>query len=95
MEVVVIESKAFNEIIKKIDEIEIKVEKAVSKTLNKEEWLDVSEVCDVLKVSKRTLQNYRDTGILGFSKYGGKVYFKAKEIKEYFERNYVKPTVKW
>jgi len=53
-----------------------------------ETWLDISDVCLLLKISKRTLQAYRDNGILPFSKVGGKIYFKSSDIEEYLLKYY-------
>ena len=52
-------------------------------------WLDVSETCMVLKISKRTLQNYRDNGILPFSQISGKIYFRAADIEEHLKSHMV------
>lgn len=46
----------------------------------KKEWLTGSEVCKLLKISSRTLQNYRDLGKIGFSKNGRKIYYKSSDI---------------
>ena len=51
-------------------------------------WLDISEVCILLKISKRTLQSYRDKGILPFSKIGGKIYFKTFDIEKHLQAHY-------
>ena len=51
-------------------------------------WLDISEVCILLKISKRTLQSYRDNRILPFSKIGGKIYFKALDIEKHLVAHY-------
>ncbi len=51
-------------------------------------WLDISEVCILLKISKRTLQSYRDSRILPFSKIGGKIYFKALDIENHLKAHY-------
>lgn len=55
-----------------------------------EYWLDIPQTCKLLRVSKRTLQNYRDNGILSFSKIGGKIYFKANDIEGHLKNHYVK-----
>lgn len=44
-------------------------------------WLDKSEVCDILNVSMRTLQNYRDTGMIGFSKVGHKIFYRPQDVE--------------
>jgi len=43
----------------------------------------------LLNISTRTLQGYRDQGILPFTKLGGKVYFKRTDIEAILERNRV------
>lgn len=54
----------------------------------KEKWLDIQETCLLLKVSKRTLQSYRDNGTLPFSQIGSKIYYKATDIDKHLEKNY-------
>ena len=53
-------------------------------------WLDVSETCQVLKISKRTLQEYRNRGVLSFSQINGKIYFCATDIEEHLKSHKVK-----
>jgi len=55
-----------------------------------ETWLNIDETCRFLKVSKRTLQTYRDNGKLSFSQIGGKIYFKASDIEDHLKKNYFK-----
>ena len=47
-----------------------------------EQWLDNQDLCELLHVSKRTLQNYRDNGIIPFSQIGGKIYYKATDVEK-------------
>ena len=53
-------------------------------------WLSSEEVCHLLLISKRTLQTYRDRGILPFAQVGRKIYYKASDIDEYLDRHYIK-----
>lgn len=53
-------------------------------------WYDVSETCQVLKISKRTLQEYRNRGVLSFSKIDGKIYYCATDIEDHLNSNKVK-----
>lgn len=55
-----------------------------------EYWLDIPQTCQLLRISKRTLQNYRDNGVLSFSKIGGKIYFKAADIEAHLHKHYQK-----
>lgn len=45
------------------------------------EWLHNGHVCEILGISKRTLQHYRDTGVLPFSQIGHKCYYKRADIE--------------
>jgi len=53
----------------------------------KDKWLDNQEVMLLLKISQRSLQSYRDQGILPFSKLGGKIYYKASAVEALLEQN--------
>ena len=53
-------------------------------------WLSSEDICHLLMISKRTLQTYRDQGILPFSQVGRKIYYKASDIDEYLEAHYIK-----
>lgn len=54
-------------------------------------WLTGDEICRLLRVSKRTLQNYRDKRVIPFSQIGRKIYYKYSDITNYLELHYVKP----
>ena len=53
-----------------------------------DKWLDGPEACRFLKISSRTLQNYRDKGILPFSQIGSKIYFKQSDIENMLIKHY-------
>jgi hypothetical protein len=60
---------------------------AVVKTIHEDmlrpklpEWLNGEEVCRYLRISRRTLQNYRANSIVHFSQLGGKLYYKRDEV---------------
>jgi hypothetical protein len=55
-----------------------------------ENWINGEEVIQVLKISKRTLQSYRDKGLLGYTQIGNKIYYKVEEIQQLMEKNYKK-----
>ena len=46
------------------------------------------EVCNQLRLSTRTLQEYRNAGILPFYKIGGKILYKQSDIQTMLERHY-------
>nr|WP_321356667.1 helix-turn-helix domain-containing protein [uncultured Draconibacterium sp.] len=54
----------------------------------KQSWIDGQDVMLALKVSKRTLQTMRDTGILPYSRINGKFYYKVEDLEKLLESNY-------
>jgi len=56
----------------------------------KNKWLDGQEVLQLLHISLRTLQTYRDSGILPYSKLCGKIYYKAEDLEEILEKHSTK-----
>jgi len=84
---ILISEESFNVLIEKLEKLEKKVD-TINKECSTEQWLTIDETCAFLKVSKRTLQSYRDKGILPFSQIGSKIYFDLKDLKVYMQRYY-------
>lgn len=92
MNAIIMPADDYSAMISKIDCIFEKINKhRIPVNSIAEDWLDIQEACVALKVSKRTLQSYRDQGIIGFSKFAGKIYFKASDISAHLDKHYVKP----
>lgn len=88
MEVVTIQSEAFSLIVDKIDSVHKRLD-AKEKT-PKEIWLDNVEFMQMLKISKRTAQSYRDQGIISFSQIGAKIYYKLSDVEALLNKYLVK-----
>ena len=56
--------------------------------LGGEVCLTGEEVCELLKLSTRTLQEYRSNGTLAYYKIGGKILYKQSDIQAMLERHY-------
>ncbi|TSA34716.1 MAG: DNA-binding protein [Porphyromonadaceae bacterium] len=80
------------QLMNKIDRLNQRLEVLDHANMNPEApfgWLDSPDVMKLLKISSRTLQSYRDNGILPFSKMGGKVFFKRSDVEAILEKNRV------
>ena len=56
--------------------------------LDGEVYLSSVEVCRQLRLSARTLQEYRNSGTLPFYKIGGKILYKQSDIQAMLEKHY-------
>lgn len=92
MELKVLSNEEYDKLISKLDQVlEILIEKSKKvKGPLTDVWLDTSEVARILKISTRTLQNYRDMRVIPFSQIGHKIYFKASDIEKYLNMNYIR-----
>ena len=57
--------------------------------MNGEIYLSGEDVCRLLHISKRTLQQYRDDNILPYIQIGGKIIYKETDILTVLEQNYI------
>lgn len=58
--------------------------------MNGERYLTDKEVSEMLKVSRRTLQEYRTARVLPFIIFGGKVLYREYDLQQLLEENYRK-----
>lgn len=58
--------------------------------LNGEYLLTDKEVSEKLKISRRTLQDYRDQGKIAYIHLGGKILYKESDIQKMLEEHYYK-----
>jgi excisionase family DNA binding protein len=53
-----------------------------------ERYLTSEELCSILKISRRTLQDYRNNGVLPFIQLPGKVLFRESDIRKILEERF-------
>uniref|UniRef100_A0AB33J5G7 Helix-turn-helix domain-containing protein n=1 Tax=Prevotella sp. GTC17254 TaxID=3236794 RepID=A0AB33J5G7_9BACT len=51
-------------------------------------YLTGREVCERLFISPRTLQNYRDKGIIPYTQIAGKILYRLSDINSLLQENY-------
>lgn len=90
MQVITIESEAFQKLVNQLEAINTKLNEQKETTPLADVWMDNQDVCALLHISKRTLQHYRDEGKLPFSQIGAKIYYKASDVDEFLEGHYIK-----
>ena len=84
-------SQEYQDIVKRLDEISKKL--ASKETGMKERWIDNTEFMNLLNISRRTAQSYRDNNMIAFSIIGNKIFYKISEVESLLERHYRKRLV--
>lgn len=94
MEVITIESKAFKQLMEKLDVLSEYVYSMERPEVENEDesWVDSREVCHFLKISERTLQRLRKNGKITFTCLGGKYYYQICQIKKRLKDRVIKST---
>lgn len=82
MDIIAIESKTFGQMKERFKDFSRQVENLCGDNRNKEQWFGNDDVCSLLQISKRTLQSYRDNGILSFSQIGRKCYYRVSDVEQ-------------
>ncbi|KAA6324984.1 hypothetical protein EZS27_025752 [termite gut metagenome] len=82
MEITAIEKKTFEEMQQRFEDFAKQVKALCGENLDKEKWLTGNDVCELLQISARSLQSYRDNGTLPYSQIGHKCYYKASDIEQ-------------
>ena len=79
----------FDQLMSKIDLIEKKIDTLLNNGVGSKQLYTINEACELLQVSKRTLQKYRDEGMLSFTQIADKIYFQKVDIDAFLNKNRV------
>lgn len=87
-------SKLIVTLFEKLDNIQIAIDHKSKESfflLNGERYLTDEELSKKIRLSRRTLQEYRTEGKIPYYQIGGKVLYKQSDIIKMFEKGYRKP----
>lgn len=70
------------------DKVLDKLSKSLKRTFNGERFISDSELSSVLKISRRTLSEYRSAGILPYYLISGKILYKESDVQQMLEKAY-------
>jgi hypothetical protein len=86
-----IEKEAFDNLIKKVDEMHSGWLSSSNQSSPQSDWVDGQTVIKALGISKRTLQSMRDSGKIEFTKVSNKlIYYNRNSIEQLMTRNVYK-----
>ena len=92
MEVIMIEARTFEAMRERFEAFANRIDELAEqngeKSLNN--WMDNQDVCQILNITKRTLQTYRDSGIIPYTQIGHKIYYKPEDVERIIKNLKVK-----
>ena len=83
MDIVVLEKKAFEQLLSEVRQLTQRVEQLSRKCQDKQfqKWLTGEEVCAILKISQRSLQTMRSKHRICYAQLGRKYYYRPEEVE--------------
>ena len=86
MDAIILSKEQYDEILKKFDEINFRIQSAIA--VPGETFVDNQQFLQLMKISKRTAQSWRDDGIISFSQVGSKIYYRMSDVQKLLDSNY-------
>lgn len=77
-------TKVFDTLTQRVEDIEEKAERLYRRQedIGLKDWLDNQDVCEILDITKRTLQSYREKGLLPYSRIEYKIRYKPEDVRK-------------
>jgi len=86
MEAIILSAQQYKELVNRLDVLNKKlVEKQKSPD---DTFLDNQEFLQLMNISKRTAQSWRDEGKVSFSQIGSKIYYRMSDVQNLLDKNY-------
>ena len=85
MEAVILSKEDYNELKSELLEIKNHVRKIV---VPNEAFLDNNEFTNMMNISPRTAQLWRDNGKIGYSQEGKKIYYRLSDIEKFLDNHH-------
>lgn len=88
MEAIILSTKQYKELVNRLDVLNKRLEEKEKSP--DETFLDNTEFLQLMNISKRTAQTWRDEGIVSFSQIGSKIYYRMSDVQKLLDKNYKK-----
>lgn len=88
MEAIILSKEQFEELLTRVNEIKSALAEKNKKP--EEQFLDNQEFMQLMNISKRTAQSWRDEGKISFSQIGGKIYYRLNDVQNLLDSHHIK-----
>ncbi|UAM97940.1 helix-turn-helix domain-containing protein [Polaribacter litorisediminis] len=86
MEAIILSSQQYTDLVNRLESLNRKIEEK-QKSPN-DTFLDNQEFLQLMNISKRTAQSWRDEGKVSFSQIGSKIYYRMSDVQKLLDKNY-------
>jgi len=86
MEAVILTKQQYDVLLNRLDELKISLDD--KQKTPEDTFLDNQEFIQLMNISKRTAQTWRDDGVVSFSQIGSKIYYRMKDVELLLDKNY-------
>ena len=86
MEAIILSTQQYKELVNRLDTLNKKLEE--NQKSPTDTFLDNQEFLQLMNISKRTAQTWRDEGIVSFSQIGSKIYYRMSDVQKLLDKNY-------
>lgn len=89
MEIINIEKRTWDMMLARFESFADRVNKLckVGRDRSLQNWMDNQDVCWALQISMRTLQTYREKGVIGYSQIGHKIFYRPDEVERFINEH--------
>ena len=85
MNAIILSSDQFDQLVQRLEEIQCSISQKQGK--QEEIFLDNQQFLQLMNISKRTAQSWRDEGIISFSQVGSKIYYQMSDVQKLLEKH--------
>lgn len=87
--VIIINQLVFDELVNHLKFLAKRVDYLHKMQMSKKlgEHLNGEQVCNILNIKPRTLQTYRDSGKIGFTQIGRKIFYRVNDVDKLLKEN--------
>ena len=86
MEAIILSSQQYTDLVNRLETLNRKIEEKQKSP--KATFLDNQEFIQLMNISKRTAQTWRDEGKVSFSQIGSKIYYRMSDVQKLLDKNY-------
>ena len=89
MKAFLLQEDEFNKILQEFQEIKSLLKATQKNQAQIEKLLTVKEVAQILKITTRSLQNWRDQKLISFIQIGSKVLFRTSDVEDFLMSHHI------